>query len=220
MPTSSSHHDGEDNREPQDKSAWAGRRLLPVLAIAPVIGLVAILVWGAVQNSGAPGRPGVNDSLGEVGIQERPAPDFEITLLGSDESLALSDLRGKVVMVDFWSSWCPPCRQEAPMLAEVYRRYEGMPVEFVGVDIWDTEPAALEYLERYGITFPSGEDANGQIAIEYGLSGIPEKYFIDANGMIRRKFIGPMNRELLIELIDEYLRELELEQLKGLTPDT
>ena len=189
---------------------------LLVLAI-PVIGLVSILAWGVAQNDGTAGRPGVNDSLGEVQVGQVPASDFEIELYGGG-TLRLSDLRGKVVMVDFWSSWCPPCRQEAPMLADVYREYEGMPVEFVGVDIWDTEAGARDYLERYGVTFPSGEDARGQIAVEYGVRGIPEKYFIDGDGVIRRKFIGPMERELLTGLLDEYLRELELEQLREVVP--
>ena len=217
MQTSSNSPDGEGKETPERRSAWAGRRVTLLVLAVPVIGLVSILAWGVAQNNGAPGRPGVNDSLGEVQVGQVPASDFEIELYGGG-TLRLSDLRGRVVMVDFWSSWCPPCRQEAPMLADVYRQYEGMPVEFVGIDIWDTEAGALDYLERYGVTFPSGEDARGQIAVEYGVRGIPEKYFIDGDGVIRQKFIGPMERGLLTELLDGYLRELELDQLRQVVP--
>lgn len=211
---------GEQNEHAHNRPG--GRKLVVALVAVPLIGIVSILVWGVAQTGGTAGRPGVNSSFGEVEFEQRQASDFEITLFDDgapgDQTLKLSDLRGKLVMVDFWSSWCPPCRAEAPTLAEVYRSYEGQPVEFVGIDVWDTEKGASDYLSRYGVTFPAGEDPQGKIAVEYGLRGIPEKYFVDADGVIRQKFIGPMKRETLVALIDGYLKEMELKQLREITP--
>lgn len=225
MPTSSNpNSDASDEPPveiPESSSALKGRKLVFAIVAVPLVGLVSLLIWGLAQTGGAGGRPGVNNSLGEVSFEARPAVDFEITLFNSENpsggTLRLSDLRGKVVMVDFWSSWCPPCRAEAPTLAQVYRDYEGQPVEFVGIDIWDTENGARDYLSRYGVTFPTGEDPQGRIAVEYGLSGIPEKYFIDGDGIIKRKFIGPMNRDALVDLLDQFLKELEVKQLQELS---
>lgn len=222
----SSNPDPNDMAEPPvenhaSTSFWKERKMVLAIVAVPLIGLVSILVWGVAQTGGVAGRPGVNNSLGEVSFEPKPAADFEITLFNSEspggEILRLSDLKGKVVMVDFWSSWCPPCRAEAPTLAQVYRDYEGQPVEFIGIDIWDTEKGARDYLSRYGVTFPTGEDPQGRIAVEYGLSGIPEKFFIDGDGIIRRKFIGPMSRDLLVGLLDEYLKELEVKQLQEIS---
>jgi cytochrome c biogenesis protein CcmG/thiol:disulfide interchange protein DsbE len=129
-----------------------------------------------------------------------------LTLFGG-RTLALEALRGKVVMIDFWASWCPPCRQEAPVLAQVYEEYKGKGVEFVGVDIWDSRSEALKFIDRYGVTYPSGLDGKGIIAIDYGVSGIPEKYFIDRNGLLVKKFIGPMDEAKLKQVLDEMLNE-------------
>jgi cytochrome c biogenesis protein CcmG/thiol:disulfide interchange protein DsbE len=117
----------------------------------------------------------------------------------------LADLKGSVVMVDFWSSWCPPCRAEASSLSAVYRDYRERGIEFVGVAIWDTPEAARELLKAAESEYPAGLDEKGVIAIDYGVTGIPEKYFIDREGKIVRKFVGPMGEDILRGLLDELL---------------
>ena len=183
-----------------------GRWLLLAGAVTLLAGLIALLAWATVKSGGRPGGLIVNNTFGEVPIKEKPAWDFTLQLF-EGRTLALSELRGKVVMVDFWASWCPPCRKEAPELARVYREYQGKAVEFVGVDIWDSEEGAKEFIARYAIPYPNGLDAKGKIAIDYGVTGIPEKFFISKDGVLLKKFIGPMSEDKLKGVLDELLAE-------------
>ena len=170
----------------------------------PLVALLAILVWASVQTGGRAVSVGVNNEFGEIIVQANAAPEFDLELL-TGGSISLRELRGKVVMVDFWASWCPPCRQEAPDLAQVYLEYQDKPVEFVGVDIWDDPGAARDYLEQFQVPYPNGVDAQGTIAIAYGVRGIPEKIFIGPDGTIVKKFIGPIKAEDLREVLDNLL---------------
>lgn len=181
-----------------------GRRLLVTLVLVVVGSFIGLLAWGLVHSGGRPGGLVINTKLGEVPLQQQPARDFTLDLFDGG-TLTLSNLQGKVVMVDFWASWCPPCRQEAPVLTQVYREYQAKGVEFVGVSIWDTERDAKSYIQRYGITYPNGLDEKGLVAIDYGVTGIPEKYFITRDGTVVKKFIGPMNEEKLKAVLDEML---------------
>jgi cytochrome c biogenesis protein CcmG/thiol:disulfide interchange protein DsbE len=180
-----------------------------LLSAIPLIGFLALLGWASLRSDGNPGGLGVNNDFGQVDISSQPAAEFTLTLstgtLNSGTELSLSDLRGKVVLVDFWASWCTPCRQEAAGLSRVYLEYAGKPVEFVGVNIWDRDQDALDFLEAFQISYPNGVDEAGRIAIDYGVRGIPEKFFIDQKGVVRQKFVGPMQAEALREAIDGLL---------------
>lgn len=187
------------------KSVRLSRRsLVLLLSVIPLVGLFAILFWGLTRTGGTPGGLLVNRSFGEVVVRQRPAPEFSLALFDGG-TLSLSELRGKVVLVDFWASWCPPCRQEAPVLAQVYREYRVRGVEFVGVSIWDFPQDALEYVAQFGIEYPTGLDAKGAIAIDYGVTGIPEKYLIDKEGVLVDKYIGPSDTAGLRSLLDKLL---------------
>ncbi len=175
-----------------------------LLSAIPLIGFLALLGWASLKSGGNPGGLGVNNDFGEVDISSKTAAEFNLPLTSGTE-LSLSDLRGKVVMVDFWASWCTPCRQEAPVLSQVYLEYAGQPVEFVGVNIWDRNQDALNFLEAFETTYPNGVDEAGKIAIDYGVRGIPEKFFIDQEGMVRQKFVGPMQADDLRAAIDGLL---------------
>lgn len=188
-----------------DRPTRGLRRWLLLAGVVTLLaGLLALLAWATVKSGGRPGGLIVNNTFGEVRIEEKPARDFTLQFFGG-RTLALSELRGKLVMVDFWASWCPPCRKEAPELARVYLEYEGKAVEFVGVDIWDSEDGAKEFIARYGVPYPNGLDAKGKIAIDYGVTGIPEKYFISEDGVLLKKFIGPMTEDKLKGVLDELL---------------
>jgi cytochrome c biogenesis protein CcmG/thiol:disulfide interchange protein DsbE len=111
-----------------------------------------------------------------------PAPDFTLQTFDG-ETVSLSELRGRPVVVNFWASWCPTCDEEMALLEATHQRYQGE-VVFIGVDHVDTEAKARAYLEQYGITYQNGQDLGGRIADAFGLKGVPETFFIDENGTV------------------------------------
>lgn len=119
------------------------------------------------------------------------APDFSLATF-SGEQIKLQDLRGKIVVLNFWASWCKPCEQEAADLQAAWEMYEPRgDVLFLGVDYVDTETEALQYLTKFNITYPNGPDLGQTIYTAFRASGVPETYFIDRDGMITHTKIGP-----------------------------
>ena len=166
--------------------------------------LFALLGWVVVDSGGNPGGFGINDRFGEVPVDQRPAPGFEVETLDG-RLVSLEGLRGKVVMLDFWSSWCPPCRREAPTLSQVYREYRDGDVEFIGMAIWDSYGAVEDYALEFDVPYPNTLDDKGEIAIDYGVAGIPEKFFIDREGNLVRSFVGPIDAGSLRNVLTDFL---------------
>ncbi len=173
-----------------------------IAAAIPILIVVVLLIWGTVRTGGQRGRPGINDTFGDVVVPTGLAKDFQLNLLDG-RTMRLSDLRGKVVVVDFWASWCNPCITEGPMLAEAYDEWRGRGVEFVGISIWDQQKDVAAFVLRNSTHYANGIDDRGQVAIDYGVKGIPEKFFITADGQLARKVIGPMSRAQLDSMLDK-----------------
>lgn len=119
-----------------------------------------------------------------------PAPDFTITTFDGSQ-IKLSSLKGRVVVVNFWASWCGPCRQEAPILERVWQQYKDKNVVVVGVAYTDTETKAKEFLQQYGHTYPNGLDIGTKISEMYNIQGVPETFIIDREGNIAQFFKIP-----------------------------
>lgn len=180
---------------------WRRALIAPAVAL-PVIGL---LTWGMTLDpkyipSPLPGRDAPTFALevfatGEAPLQ-RPLGD----------TIALDRLRGKVVVVNFWASWCLACRDEHEDLSRSARQYANAPVEFVGVTYQDRRAAALEWIEQMGgQAYPSVDDPRARTAIDYGLYGVPETFIVDQGGRVAHKQTGPITQAILTRIVDSLL---------------
>ena len=181
------------------------RRWLFLGSAVPVMALIALLAWASLQSSD---QPGVNDEPRTVSIEPDQARDFSLETFDG-RTVVLADLQGRAVMLDFWASWCAPCRVEAPALAQVYGEYQVRGVEFIGIALWDSTQSAEDFVDQFEVRYPAGIDVGGSIAIDYGVKGIPEKIFVDANGVIRKKFVGPMDADTLRTILDGLLEGVD-----------
>lgn len=136
----------------------------------------------------------------------KAAPEFSLETLDGG-SVALAELRDTVTVVNFWASWCLACRQEHPALVRAWRRYEqgGQPVRFLGIVYQDTRENAVEYMGRHGGGWSNLLDPDTRTAIDFGVYGVPETYFLDQHGWIAYKHVGPVTDELLTTQIERLL---------------
>ena len=147
----------------------------------------------------------VRTQQGPVGVGML-APTFTLTTFEGEE-ISLAELQGKVVLVNFWASWCKPCELEAADLEAAWRYYQPRgDVVFIGVDWTDTEPKAMKYLEKYQITFPNGPDLGTKISQAYRTTGVPETYIIDKNGELAYVKLSPfVSIQEILNAIDPLL---------------
>lgn len=134
-----------------------------------------------------------------------PAVDFNLTALAGG-AVKLSDYRGKKVILNFWATWCPPCKAEMPHMQNFYEKNKDKGVEILAVNLTDSENGydkIEQFVEDYGLTFPIPLDKNGELGALYRAFTIPTTYFIDSNGIIAKKIIGPMDEGMMENLINE-----------------
>jgi cytochrome c biogenesis protein CcmG, thiol:disulfide interchange protein DsbE len=146
----------------------------------------------------------------------RPAPEITLPALDGGGNIRLAGLRGKPVVVNFWASWCEPCKEEAPEFRSAAREF-GDDVHFLGITMLDANTAARGFVERYEIPYPSALDARGVVAKRYGVTGVPETAFIDADGKLVGRYIGAFTGDQLSDAVEDLvdLRRGELLQLTG-----
>ncbi|HUF52998.1 MAG TPA: TlpA disulfide reductase family protein [Dehalococcoidia bacterium] len=191
--------EGPDSPRPAGFRFWR-QVALPLLAIATI---VAVIWWlenhqqeAGTSASGAKYGPvDLPPTLAPAGLDIGPedgklAPDFLLESLDGQE-VRLSGLRGKAVVINFWATWCKPCRQEIPQLIAAYNRYRGDGLEILGVNLQEAKSIIKPFAEDYGMNFPIPIDRTGAVANEYRLLGVPTTYFIDRQGIVRSAFTGP-----------------------------
>ena len=175
--------------------------LLKAVALAAIFGLIALLVWGTLAAGKGKGL------VARVARGETPlAPDFDLELVWPDtrtwpsdlrpaagaRRLAMKQLRGRPVVLNFWASWCIPCRKEAPLLNAAAEHNRGK-VVFLGVDIQDLRSDALGFLDEFDVGYPSVRDEADTVYRAYGLTGVPETYYLDSGGRIVAHSPGPVS---------------------------
>jgi cytochrome c biogenesis protein CcmG/thiol:disulfide interchange protein DsbE len=155
-------------------------------AVAVVVALLGLLGWKVAQ-----GESEVTSKLAQG--RTPAAPPFTLEQLDGSGPLTLESLRGKVVVLNFWASWCGPCKDETPLLQEAWQRWRSRNVVFVGIDVKDFRGDARAFLARYNVSYPNVYDGKGSTVGRYGVTGFPETYFIDAAGKVRHRIAGPVD---------------------------
>lgn len=187
-----------------------GRRWPRFLAIGAALLFVGLLVFGLLSK-GTSKR--IDEALARGSAP--PAPSFELPVLEegrltpslarqlrgplADESLGLAELRGVPFVLNFWASWCIPCREEAPILESGWRHFGPRGVLFVGLNMQDITEDARRFLEEFEVTYPTIRDQGNDVAQAYGATGVPETYFVSARGRVVGHVIGVVSEEQLAE---------------------
>jgi cytochrome c biogenesis protein CcmG/thiol:disulfide interchange protein DsbE len=168
----------------------SGRSSIAVLAVLAVVGL---LVYGLVSK----GSSGV--ALGD------PAPDGPLPQLEGGGDGSLADYKGQWVLVNFWASWCIPCKQEAPALEKFQRQRGGADFTVLGIDSRDLSSDGREFVRRYGLSYPQLRDGDGAVAHDFGTTGVPENFLVDPEGQVRWLLHGPVDEEYLHDEVAPFL---------------
>ncbi len=167
------------------------------LRIGVVVGIVALVAVLALSFR----RDPHDIKTGTVG---KPAEAFTLQKLDGSGSMTITPGNGKVVVINFFASWCIPCKQENPALVRMYERYRSSPdVVFVGVLYQDSLEGGVAYVRDNGVTWPTVNDDQGRVAFQFGVFGIPETYFIGPDGVIAGRHIGPIDEQTLATGIDD-----------------
>jgi cytochrome c biogenesis protein CcmG, thiol:disulfide interchange protein DsbE len=163
---------------------------------AAALPVIALLAFGLTRDPRSLDSP----------LPGRPAPEFTLPIMFSEDSVRLADLRGNVVVLNFWASWCVPCLVEHPVLTEAATAYYDEGVRFLGVLYRDAPQNADRWIRRLGgASYPSAEDAGSRTAIDYGLAGVPETFIIGRDGRIVNKHLGPLSAEQMARYIEPLL---------------
>jgi cytochrome c biogenesis protein CcmG/thiol:disulfide interchange protein DsbE len=186
------------------RTARAAGARLPVIAVLSLIAaLLALLVYGLTASSP---DDSIDSRLTELRAADAPAFELPVLQRGSlgpltdelrpalaDDRLALDELRGTPVVLNFWASWCPPCRSEAPLLERAWRSMRGQGVVMLGLNMQDLTGDARDFMHEFRVSYPNVRDQSDAVAIDWGVTALPETFFIDGRGRIVGHVIGAVS---------------------------
>lgn len=155
--------------------------------------LISLSLFSCIQNGGR---------------DEDSARNFELPVLGGDKEFSLKEFSGKPVILNFWASWCAPCKDELPILEKTFNQYAGENVEFIGINIMDNKDDALSLVETYDLSYLNLYDENGDVSQMYGVTALPVTVFINRNGKIIRKKFGPFVGKEGEAIFKSYIQEM------------
>jgi cytochrome c biogenesis protein CcmG/thiol:disulfide interchange protein DsbE len=199
----------ELEERPQSRREWSGWLRSVVLPIGILVAIIGGLLW--YQSRGSTGEdsgfgtvplPAGMDTSNVGAEKGKTAPDFVLQTL-EGQTLRLSDLRGRPVLVNFWASWCIPCREETPLLEQAYDANKAKGLQIVAVNLQEADPVARSFVDEWLIPYPVVMDRQGQVARNWhvggGSQGLPMSFFIDANGMVQKVVLGQVRQQELNE---------------------
>ncbi|MDD2580595.1 MAG: TlpA disulfide reductase family protein [Desulfuromonadaceae bacterium] len=161
------------------------QRILYIFITCLFLSMVACSKTDKAEKSAVPAEKSA------VAIENSPAPDVSVVSLANGSTLKLSDLKGKVVLLNFWATWCPPCRKEIPSMMKLNSLMAGKPFQMVAISIDEGgKPAIESFFKESGYSLPAYIDESGASAKSYGITGVPESFIIDKNGVLVKKVIG------------------------------
>ncbi len=166
---------------------------VPKILTVLIIALLAYTLWNGLSEKGNLQNPSQ--------LVGKPAPEFALKSFNG-EKVRLSDFRGKTLLVNFWASWCHPCREEAPALERAYMSLSHNQVEFIGINVMDDRKSAEEYVKSFGGSFVNIYDPENRVHLDYGVGGVPETFFVNPEGVITDKHRGPLTERMIIRYIE------------------
>ena len=166
-----------------------------VLVVAGVAGLIALLAYGVASESP------------DTEVAGERAPEISLPPLEGGEEKALAEFRGQVVVLNYWASWCEPCRRESPLLERWHRRISKRNATVLGIDVLDVTSDAQEFIDRYDLSYPQLRDKDGSTLEDFGVTGYPETFVIDRKGRIAAAQKGEVDEEFLRDNVPPLLRE-------------
>ena len=156
-----------------------------VLVVAGVVGLIALLTYGVASESP------------DTSVNGESAPNIELPPLEGGEERSLADWRGQVVVLNYWASWCEPCRDESPLLERWHQKISKRNATVLGVDVLDVTSDAQDFIDEYGLTYPQLRDKDGSTQDDFGIIAYPETFVIDRQGRIAASRRGPVDEEFM-----------------------
>lgn len=180
------------------------RAALPLIAVLVTAGFAALIVFGVLRTSA---DSSIDEAVAAGRAPAAPAAEARLPLVDGKGATSLSALRGKVVVLNIWASWCPPCREEAPLLERTWKRIAPLGATVLGVTWNDTAGDATAFVRRTGLTYPQARDVDGRFAKAYGTKGLPETFIIDRSGRVTAVRRGAVDAAFLASELDPLLRQ-------------